>query len=177
MMCARVTSRHWELLIRVWSQKVEQLALQLSVPSVDECLLRRSPLLDSTGAVFLAGFAEATCLEAEPVRGHERIIGDLVDKPHGGFVHYCTTAAEVCKASWPGRRVYHYDIWRPITISDVGSPSAKRGLRTVATSLSSRQPHRRTFLMKTTSYPVLVQDPVPERPRNCSRSLRISRPC
>ena len=79
------------------------------------------------------GFAEAVCLEAEPGRGRERIIGDLVGGPHGGIVHFCTTSAKVCKASWPGRRVYPYDIWRPTTISHVGSP-AQRGVKSYGIS-------------------------------------------
>ena len=56
------------------------------------------------------GFAEATCLEAEPGRGQMRITEDLVGGPHGGIVHFCATDAKVCKAGWPGRRVYHFDI-------------------------------------------------------------------
>ena len=51
------------------------------------------------------GFAEATCLEAEPGRGQLRITEDLVGGPHGGIVHFCATDAKVCKAGWPGRRV------------------------------------------------------------------------
>ena len=63
------------------------------------------------------GFAEATCLEAEPGRGQLRITEDLVGGPHGGIVHFCATDAKVGKAGWPGRRVYHFDIWRPFTIT------------------------------------------------------------
>ena len=33
------------------------------------------------------GFAEVTCLEAEPWRGQKRISEDLVGGPHGGIVH------------------------------------------------------------------------------------------
>ena len=74
------------------------------------------------------GFAEATCLEAEPGRGQERISEDLVGGPHGGIVHFCATDAKVCKAGWPGRRVYHFDNWRPVTIAGVGS-SAQKGVK------------------------------------------------
>ena len=69
------------------------------------------------------GLAEATCLEAEPGRGQVRITEDLVGGPHGGIVHFCATDAKVCKAGWPGRRVYHFDIWRPVTIASVGGPA------------------------------------------------------
>ena len=74
------------------------------------------------------GFAEATCLEAEPGRGQLRITEDLVGGPHGGIVHFCATDAKVCKAGWPGRRVYHFDIWRPITVAGVGS-TAQKGVK------------------------------------------------
>ena len=66
------------------------------------------------------GFAEATCLEAEPGRGQLRITKDLVGGPHGGIVHFCATDTKICKAGWPGRRVYHFDIWRPFTITGNG---------------------------------------------------------
>ena len=72
------------------------------------------------------GFAEATCLEVEPGMG--RISEDLVGGPHGGIVHFCATDAKVCKAGWPGRRVYHFDIWRPVTIAGVGG-SAQKGVK------------------------------------------------
>ena len=71
------------------------------------------------------GFAEATCLEAEPGRGQVRITEDLVGGPHGGIVDFCATDAKVCKDGWPGRRVYHFDIWRPVTIAGVGGPAQK----------------------------------------------------
>ena len=71
------------------------------------------------------GFAEATRLEAEPGRGHLRITEDLVGGPHGGIVHFCATDAKVCKAGWPGRRVYHFDIWRPFTITGNGGATQK----------------------------------------------------
>ena len=71
------------------------------------------------------GFAEATCLEAEPGRGQLRITEDLVGGPHGGIVHFCATDAKVCKAGWPGRRVYHFDTWRPFTITGNGSVAQK----------------------------------------------------
>ena len=71
------------------------------------------------------GFAEATCLEAEPGRGQVRITEDLVGGPHGGIVHFCATDAKVCKAGWPGRRVYHFDIWRPFNITGNGIPVQK----------------------------------------------------
>ena len=61
------------------------------------------------------GFAEATCLEAEPGRGQLRITEDLVGGPHGGIVHFCAT----------GRRVSHFDIWRPFTITGNGSVAQK----------------------------------------------------
>ena len=59
------------------------------------------------------------------VRGQVRITEDLVGGPHGGIVHFCATDAKVCKAGWPGRRVYHFDIWRPVTIAGVGGPAQK----------------------------------------------------
>ena len=65
-------------------------------------------------------FADATCLEAEPGRGQLRITEDLVGGPHGGIVHFCATDAKVCKTGWPGRCVYHLDIWRPFTITGNG---------------------------------------------------------
>ena len=46
-----------------------------------------------------------------------RITEDLVGGPHGGIVHFCATDARICKASWLGRRVYHFDIWRPFNIT------------------------------------------------------------
>ena len=74
------------------------------------------------------GFAEATCLEAEPGRGQSRITEDLVGGPHGGIVHFCATDAKVCKAGWPGRRVHHFDIWRPFTTAGVGG-TAQKGVK------------------------------------------------
>ena len=74
------------------------------------------------------GFAEATCLEAEPGRCQLKITEDLVGGPHGGIVHFCATDAKVCKAGWPGRRVYHFDIWRPFTITGNGS-AAQKGVK------------------------------------------------
>ena len=71
------------------------------------------------------GFAEATCLEAEPGRGQLRITEDLVGGPHGGIVHFCATDVKVCKVGWPGRRVYHVDVWRPFTITGNGSEAQK----------------------------------------------------
>ena len=103
-----------------------RLAPQLSVPSAAVCPQQKSPLHDSMGGVRSSGgFAEATCLEAEPGRGQVKITEDLVGGPHGGIVHICATDAKVCKAGWPGRRVYHFDIWRPVTIAGVGSPAQK----------------------------------------------------
>ena len=67
----------------------------------------------------------ATCLEAEPGRGQLRITEDLVGGPHGGVVHFCATDATVCKAGWPGRRVYHFDNWRPFTITGNGNVAQK----------------------------------------------------
>ena len=43
-------------------------------------------------------------------------------------MHFCATDAKVCKAGWPGRRVYHFDIWRPITIAGVGG-TAQKGVK------------------------------------------------
>ena len=74
------------------------------------------------------GFAEATCLEAEPGRGQMRISEDLVGGPHGSIVHCCATDAKVCKAGWPGRRVYNFDIWPPVTIAGVGG-TAQKGVK------------------------------------------------
>ena len=74
------------------------------------------------------GFAEPTCLEAKPGRGQLRIIEDLVGGLHGGIVHFCATDAKVCKVGWPGRRVYHFYIWRPITIAGVGG-TAQKGVK------------------------------------------------
>ena len=71
------------------------------------------------------GFEEATCLEAEPGRGQVRITENLVGGPHGGIVHFCATDAKVCKAGWPGRRVYHFDFWRPVTIAGAGGPAER----------------------------------------------------
>ena len=73
-------------------------------------------------------FAEATCLEAEPGRGQMRTTEDLVGGPHGGIVHLCATDAKVCKAGWLGRRVYHFDIWRPVTTAGVGG-AAQKGVK------------------------------------------------
>ena len=75
------------------------------------------------------GFAEATCLEAEPGLGQMRITEDLVGGPHGGIVHFCVTDAKVCKAGWPWRRVYHFDIWRPFNINGNGIPVQKGGVK------------------------------------------------
>ena len=40
-------------------------------------------------------------------------------------MHFCATDAKVCKAGWPGRRVYHFDIWRPFTITGNGNVAQK----------------------------------------------------
>ena len=54
-----------------------------------------------------------------------RITEDLVGGPHGGIVHFFATDAKVCKAGWPGRRVHHFDIWRPFNITGNGFPVQK----------------------------------------------------
>ena len=77
------------------------------------------------------GFAEATCLEAEPGRGQLRITEDLVGGPHGGIVHFCATDAKICEAGWPGRRVYHFDIWRPFNITGNGF-AVQKGVKSVS---------------------------------------------
>ena len=38
------------------------------------------------------------------------------------------TDTKVCKAGWPGRRLYHFDIWRPVAIAGVGG-SAQKGVK------------------------------------------------
>ena len=72
------------------------------------------------------GFAEASCLDADLGRGQQKISDDLVGGPHGGVVHFCATDARTCSAGWPGRRVYRFDVWQPVTISGVGVVSASK---------------------------------------------------
>ena len=67
------------------------------------------------------GFAEASCLASDPGRGQQKISDDLVGGPHGAVVHFCATDARTFSAGWLGRRVYHFDVWRPVTISGVGA--------------------------------------------------------
>ena len=117
------------------------------------------------------GFAEARCLEAEPGRGQLKITEDFVGGPHGGIVHFCATDAKVCKPGWPGRRVYHFDIWRPSPSPVVGAQRRKE-LRITKSSLSLR---RQTSSMKTSIHSAQGRKPFLESPRSFSRSLRMSR--
>ena len=44
------------------------------------------------------GFAEASCLAADPGLGQRKISDDLVGGPHGGIVLFCATDARTCSA-------------------------------------------------------------------------------
>ena len=69
----------------------------------------------------LYGWSSSGGFAADPGRGQQKISDDLVGGPHGGIVHFCATDARTCSAGWPGRRVYHFYVWQPVTISGVGA--------------------------------------------------------
>ena len=116
------------------------------------------------------GFAEATCLEAEPGRGQMRITEDLVGGPHGGIVHFCATDAKVCKAGWPGRRVYHFDIGGRSPSPELGG-TAQKGVKNARSSLSLRQLRRQTSLMKTSTHLARDRSPLPRKPTELQQKL------
>ena len=100
---------------------MERLEPQLSESNAVGCRPLRSPLHVSTGGAPLVVLLRRAVLPPILDAGSRRSVTTSSVGLTAVIVHFCATDARTCSAGWPGRRVYHFNVWRPVTISAVGA--------------------------------------------------------